>query len=112
MTVRFEYNTELIFEYIKTFELNAATIIHPRIKITFQDLNFDLSNKKITNFNLIILQKKYDIVSFVNITDKWFYELDVTENTTLKIIINYFEESDRDKAVIHDWEEFLKQSYT
>jgi hypothetical protein len=109
MTLRYDLKPEYIFEWERKWELNFNTIISPKIKLTYNDLNFEIQNKNIVSFQLLLLKKKYDIIKFDKLHKNWSYELEITENTILKIHINYFNEEDRENVIRRDWEEFIQE---
>jgi len=110
MTVRYDLKPEYVFEWHRSWDLNSKTIISPHIKITYTDLNFDLKNKNIVSFQLLILKRKHDLIQFDKLYKDWSYELTLTENTTLKILIEYFNEEDREKVIRRDWEEWILEN--
>ena len=109
MTLRYDLKPEYIFEWERKWELNLNTIISPKIKLTYDDLNFEIQNKNIVSFQLLLLQRKHDLIKFDKLHKNWSYELEITQNTTLKIYIKYFNEEDRNNVIRRDCEEFLKE---
>jgi hypothetical protein len=108
MTLRYELAKKYIFQFSKTFNLNVKTIIKPQVTITFADLQFpQLEHKIITKFNILFITKKLDIIKFDNLTEDWSYTFIISEDTIIKIVIEFFWEIDKDKVHIMDWEEWI-----
>ena len=108
MSLRYELDPKYLFQFQKTFTLKAQTIINRRVTITFEDLNFPhLKHKTITQFTIMILKKNRDILQFETLTEDWSYQLDIEEDTTIQIHIEFFWKRHKDKIHIMDWEEFL-----
>jgi hypothetical protein len=108
MTIRYELDQKYIFQFKKEFELNTATIISPKIKIRFEDLDFKhLKFKNIHTFRILLLSKTNDIIHFSNLTEDWSFDFIVTENIKIQIDIEYSWKRHATKLHIMDWEEWI-----
>ena len=110
MTVRYEHKEKYLFEWQKEFKLSKYTIIKPQVKIKFEDLGFeDFDLKNITQFNVLLLKKNNDILSFNTLTEDWSLNLMIEEDITIVIQIEYYWIFDQEIINRHMWEEFLKE---
>ena len=108
MSLRYELDPKYIFQYQKEFNLNAMTIISPKIRIKFSDLNFThFKFKTIHSFRILLLTQKLDIIKFDTLTEDWFWDFTVKENIQIQIQIEYSWKRHKDKIHIMDWEEWI-----
>ncbi len=113
MSLRYELDPKYIFKWDKTFQLNAKTIIWPKIKITFADLDFKhLKFKNIHTFRILLLSKTNDIIHFSNLTEDWSWDFVVKEDIKIQIMIEYSWKRHFNKLHIMDWEEWILENST
>lgn len=113
MSLRYKLDPKYISKFSKIFNLNAQTIVRPQVTITFNDLQFQhLKHKTITSFKIILLKKNNDIVEFDTLNEDWIYQLSITENTIIRIEIEFYWKEDKDKVHIMDWEEWILENST
>lgn len=110
MTVRYEHKEKYLFEWQKEFKLSKYTIIKPQVKIKFEDLGFEhFKFKTITQFNVLLLKKKNDILTFNTLTEDWSLDLIINEDMIIKIQIEYYWKRHQKKVNRHMWEEFIEE---